>query len=75
MRQNPTPMLADVLAGETYVVTRHNHEIARVVPTTSSAAIIPPKLTGPSRTVDLAPVKLPDGVSCDAFLEDLKGEQ
>lgn len=32
LRQNPTAMLADVEAGETYLITRHDREIARVVP-------------------------------------------
>lgn len=74
LRQNPTRMLDDVAAGETYRVTRHNREIARVVPTTSSATIIPPKASGPSHTSDLPRIELPDGLDFDAFLEDLEGE-
>lgn len=32
LRQNPTEALADVEAGETYVVTRHRRPVARLVP-------------------------------------------
>lgn len=74
LRQNPTRMLDDVAAGETYVVTRHQREVARVVPTVSSAVVIPAKRSGPSRTVDLTRVELPDGAGFDDFLADLKGE-
>ena len=74
LRQNPTRMLDDVAAGETYVVTRHQREVARVVPTVSSAVVIPPKRSGPSRTVDLTRVELPDDAGFDEFLADLKGE-
>lgn len=74
LRQNPTQMLDDVAAGETYVVTRHSREVARIVPTVSSATVLPPKMTGPSRTVGLQRVELPDGLDMQDFLEDLKGE-
>ena len=55
-------------------MTRHQREVARVVPTVSSAVVIPPKRSGPSRTVDLTRVELPDGAGFDDFLADLKGE-
>jgi len=32
LRQNPTQALEEVERGETYIVTRHNREIARLVP-------------------------------------------
>lgn len=74
LRQNPTPMLDDVAGGETYVVTRHSREVARIVPTTSSATVTPPRSSTPSRTVDLPRVELPDGLDFDAFVADLQGE-
>lgn len=74
LRQNPTQMLDDVAGGETYVVTRHNREVARIVPTVSSAAVVPPKVTGPSRTVDLKRVELPDSLDIQDLLEELKGD-
>ncbi|GAB96226.1 prevent-host-death family protein [Kineosphaera limosa] len=74
LRQNPTQMLDDVAAGETYVVTRHNREVARVVPSASSATVLPPKAQGPARTVDLRRVALPAGLEIGDFLEELRGE-
>ncbi|MCL2091373.1 MAG: type II toxin-antitoxin system Phd/YefM family antitoxin [Micrococcales bacterium] len=32
LRQNPTQALADVQAGQTYVVTRHRQAVARLAP-------------------------------------------
>ena len=72
LRQNPTQMLDDVAGGETYVVTRHNREVARVVPAVPSAAILPPRVTGSSRTVELKRVELPDGLDIEDFLQELK---
>ncbi|GAA4905438.1 hypothetical protein GCM10025789_25940 [Tessaracoccus lubricantis] len=74
LRQNPTQMLEEVAAGETYSVTRHNREIARISPVTSSATIIPAKKRGPARTRLLAPVELPDSMSVDDLLDEMKGE-
>lgn len=74
LRQNPTQMLDDVAAGEVYIVTRHNREVAQVIPTVSSATIVPPRAGGPANTADLPRIDLPDGVSFDDFLRDLSGE-
>ena len=74
LRQNPTQMLDDVASGETYVVTRHSREVARVVPAASSATVMPPRSTTSSRTAALSRVELPDGLKFDAFLEQLKGD-
>lgn len=41
LRQNPTQALAEVERGETYIVTRHNREIARLVPPEPSANVTP----------------------------------
>lgn len=50
LRQNPTAALDDVQAGESYVITRHRHAIAQLVPvTTSVAGVIPAKSPGGSR--------------------------
>lgn len=75
LRQNPTQMLDNVAAGETYVVTRHNREVARVVPTVSSATVVPPRRRGSSSTEALPRVDLPNGVPFDAFLDDLRGDR
>lgn len=47
LRQNPTDALNAVESGETYVVTRHRREIARLVPT-DQVDVVPPKKTGPA---------------------------
>lgn len=74
LRQNPTQMLDDVAAGETYVVTRHNREVARVVSTTASATVIPARAAGESHTRSLSRVALPDGQGFDEFLDSLNGD-
>lgn len=74
LRQNPTRMLDDVAAGETYLVTRHHREVARIVPTASSAGIIPPRRPGPADTAHLSRVELPNGMSIDAVIDELRGE-
>ena len=74
LRQNPTQMLDDVAGGETYAVTRHSRVVARVVPTASSATVLPPKEQGPSRTVDLPRVPLPGGMEFDEFLAELSDD-
>ncbi|WP_022873405.1 type II toxin-antitoxin system Phd/YefM family antitoxin [Nesterenkonia alba] len=74
LRQNPTRMLDDVESGEVYVLTRHNREVARIVPSESSARVIPPKRTGRPRVRFLPRVELPDEMTMDELLEELKGE-
>lgn len=50
LRQNPTEAFAQVEAGETYVVTRHRHPVARLVPyVPDPVTIIPPRNNGPMR--------------------------
>lgn len=73
LRQNPTRMLDDIAAGKVYVLTRHNREVARIVPSASSATIIAPKRSGRSRARELPRVDLPDEMSMDQFLDELKG--
>ncbi|MDQ6525025.1 PIN domain-containing protein [Nocardioides sp. LHD-245] len=43
LRQNPTTALRDVESGETYVVTRHRREVARLVPPLADAELLPPQ--------------------------------
>lgn len=70
LRQNPTAMLADVEAGETYRVTRHDHEIARIVPLTAVLPLIEPKRRGGSRLADLPRHTLKSAASIDELLAD-----
>lgn len=46
LRQNPTQMLAEVEAGETYAITKHGREVGRVVPPADLPEIIPAKKKG-----------------------------
>lgn len=70
LRQNPTAMLAEVEAGETYRITRHDHEIARVVPLTSGLSLIPRKRAGGSRLAGLPRHELRTAASIDELLAD-----
>lgn len=70
LRQNPTAMLADVEAGETYRVTRHNHEIARVVPRERPIELLLPKRRGGSRLASLPRHELRSGATIDELLAD-----
>ena len=50
LRQNPTAALDEVQAGEVYVITRHRHPIARLVPMEATAStVIPAKAPGGSQ--------------------------
>lgn len=48
LRQNPTAMLAEVEAGETYRIIRHDHEVARVVLFGAGVALTPRRRSGGS---------------------------
>ena len=52
LRQNPTAALADVEAGEPYVVTRHRQAIAKLVPLDAEpVTLIPARKKGGTRLV------------------------
>lgn len=70
LRQNPTAMLEDVEAGEVYRVTRHDREIARIVPRDPSAVLIPRKRSTGSRLADLPRHELRTASSIDELLAD-----
>jgi prevent-host-death family protein len=74
LRQNPTAMLLDVEAGETYRVTRHNREIARMVPASPGSRIVPAKKSGPSGLVELPRHELRTAESVDELLDEARGE-
>lgn len=73
LRQNPTEMLADVEAGETYRITRHDREIGRIVPAAEVALILPPRKRGRARTADLSRVELSSAGSIDELLDEIRG--
>ena len=70
LRQNPTAMLADIEAGEIYQLTRHNREIARIVPRAPALELIPPRRRGGSRLAGLSRHELRTAASVDELLAD-----
>ena len=70
LRQNPTSMLDDVEAGESYVVTRHRREIARIVPRAGALELLPPKRRGGARLATLPRHELRTAASIDDLLAD-----
>lgn len=70
LRQNPTAMLAEVEAGETYRVTRHNREIARIMPREHQVELLPPKRRTGSRLADLPRHTLRTADSVEDLLAD-----
>lgn len=70
LRQNPTAMLGEVEAGETYRVTRHNREIARIVPRNHGLELLPPKRSTGSRLADLPRHELRTVDSIEELLAD-----
>jgi len=70
LRQNPTIMLNEVEAGETYRVTRHDHEVARVVPLAPGLHVTPRKRSGGSRLAQLPRHELRTAQDVDELLAD-----
>lgn len=73
LRQNPAAMISDLEGGESYALTRHNHRIGTIVPTASSAVLIPRKATGPARTRDIPRHELTSASTIEQLLDDEKG--
>lgn len=74
LRQNPTETLAEVEAGVTFRITRHNREVGRIVPPGNNSVLTPAKKTGRSSTLLLPPHELRTADSVDELLEDMRGE-
>jgi len=76
LRQNPTAMLADVAAGETYRITRHDREVGRVVPPAPGVEIVPAKHRGGVRLPDLpADYAAPSPQDLEAILHDERADR
>lgn len=74
LRQNPTAMLADVEAGATYAITRHDHVIGRVVPADDEPRLLPAKRQGASSLAALAPHEVRTASSIDELIDDARGD-
>ena len=70
LRQNPTTMLAEVEAGEVYRVTRHNREIARIVPGSHGVELLPRKRRTGSQLSELPRHELRTASSIEELLAD-----
>lgn len=75
LRQNPTEALTEVSQGETFVVTRHRREIARLVPPSPAAEVVPPRRPGPSQLQARPRRSVRTAESVDALLDEMKSEQ
>ena len=73
LRQNPTQALMDVEAGETYQITRHAREIARIVPPSAEPALIAPKKPGAIRLVGVDRHEVRTARTIDELLADERG--
>lgn len=71
LRQNPTAAFSEVESGETYVVTRHHREVARLVPPSGEADLIPAKRSGPARLSERPPQHLRTAETIDDLLADM----
>ena len=69
LRQNPTGVFADVEAGATYMITRHNHVIGRIVPPGDEQIIAPPRMRGPAHTSAIDRVELTSASSIDSLID------
>lgn len=75
LRQNPTAMLADVAAGESYRVTRHGREVARIVPPAPSVELTPARRPGGMRLTRVPRHEVRTAASIDALLDDERGDR
>lgn len=76
LRQNPTQALDEVSAGETYVVTRHRHPIAKLVPVEdASVQIIPAPKNGGARLSERTDLPRRSAAEVDALLAELQEDR
>lgn len=76
LRQNPTQALADVEAGQTYVVTRHRHPVARLVPVgEATPQVVPPRDAGPVRFDEWSERPAATQAEVDEVVEWVKGDR
>ncbi|WIY83681.1 type II toxin-antitoxin system Phd/YefM family antitoxin [Propionimicrobium sp. PCR01-08-3] len=73
LRQNPTPMLDDIAAGASYVITRHRRVIGKIVPADSQAELIPAKRHGRSSLAIIPRHELTTASSIAELIDDMRG--
>lgn len=70
LRQNPTAALDEVERGETYIVTRHNREVARLVPPAPTVTVTPERFQA---VLHETPLKEDWAAELREFATDLDG--
>ncbi|MDM4764270.1 type II toxin-antitoxin system prevent-host-death family antitoxin [Galbitalea sp. SE-J8] len=71
LRQNPTQALAAVEAGETYVITKHRHPIAQLIPIPTELTVVPSRRSGPTRLTERVLDRVYTDAEIDALLADM----
>lgn len=76
LRQNPTEALAEVEAGETYVVTRHRRPIAKLVPVDAEpVTLIPARKRGPAHLAGRVMDRRYTRAEIEAILADMASDR
>lgn len=73
LRQNPTRMLDEVAAGETYRITRHGREVGRILPP-EVLPITPARKKGAMRLSGRSPHELRSAATMEQLIDEVKGE-
>ncbi|WP_436697556.1 type II toxin-antitoxin system Phd/YefM family antitoxin [Nocardioides sp. BYT-33-1] len=75
LRQNPTEALREVASGETYVVTRHRREVARLVPPVAGAELAPARVRAGSRLAERPRRRLRTAGSVEELLAAMESDR
>jgi antitoxin (DNA-binding transcriptional repressor) of toxin-antitoxin stability system len=67
-------MLEEIAAGETYRITRHGHEVGRVLPPGESPPLIRARNKGAMRLSGRPAHELRSATSIDELIDGVKGE-
>jgi len=67
-------MRADVEAGASYRLTRHGHEVGRIVPARAAPELIEPKKPGAACTSSLEAITPKGGLRLDQLLAETRGD-
>jgi prevent-host-death family protein len=77
LRQNPTDAIASVEAGESYVVTRHRHPVAQLIPADDDAVVrvVPARNPAPTNLSARRPWRLKTAATVDVLLADMRSDR
>lgn len=74
LRQDPDVVLDEVVAGESYRITRHGREVGRILPPDEAIAMIPAHQPGRMQLTGRAPHGLRSAATIEALLDDADRE-